>query len=524
MRQISISLTDNPIGASPLVGLYKAINAKYSSLGLTQANSRVIRVQPAATKERPNQTVVFIQKGTSYDTIYDFYYDRFNLNDFIENPYWTASEVEELQQMENSTEVLGEVARKSTLNLTKSDIWVNDTSIDYTGGQVGPNWLLKSIYNSLYFTGELVLWLHSGGDGPGPEPEPIDGFYEHIFEGSISNYITGTFGNPGYYVSLSVQQNGNRVYVLEPIPEGEKVPTLNWPTYHENDPATLVPGHEWIIINNSGHEITFDPEGLSHNKFLLPAWNVIAVKQGGTIRGTAIGWDNNTNQWIWAISGDIVQGKTVGSSIMDDLISWYAMEGIATDSHGGHNFGFNSESTIPGKVGQALSGIKASGAEGNFGSYNSGTAMFGWFKVNNPTVSQEYVLTLGKFGEYYGCKYGLSYRGSNGWRGFSRNAANTETTVSTGGQHMGKGEWQFIVLQVKDRFLEIYVDNGNPIRKEIPLPSSGSYDGLQFGEIFSDSKFDGAVDEVGLCWRPLEKEEIAWLYNNGQGRTYETLV
>lgn len=172
MRQISITLADNPLGASPLVGLYKAINTRYASLGLTQANSRVLRVQPAATQERPNQSVVFIQKGTSYDTIYDFYYDRFNINEYVKNPYWTAEEVIKVKDMESSAEVLNEVAKKSKLNLTASDAWTSDTSIDYTGGIVGPNWLLKSTYNSIYFTGELVLWLHSGGNTPGPDPEP----------------------------------------------------------------------------------------------------------------------------------------------------------------------------------------------------------------------------------------------------------------------------------------------------------------------------------------------------------------
>ena len=525
MRRISISLDDNPIGADPLIGLYNGINAEHAELELTQENSVVILVKAAATRQRPLQTVVIIQKDNDYDKTYEFYYDRYDVNEYIKNPYWTSEEEAIVRALDNSADLLVEIANKSGLNLTEKDVWINDTSIRYTGGTKTPNWLFKSIFNSIYFTGELVLWLHSGGADPDPDPDPDpEGSYEHIFEGKLSTYIQPDQEAPGYYESLTVEENGNRIYVIGQFPGGPDKPTLNWPTYSENDPVVLLPGHEWIIINSSGQDLVFDPAGKEQNKFYIPDWGVFTVKAGGTLRGTAIGWNETTNQWEWAISGQIVKGRTVGTDIINKLLAWYTLNTDGKDSHV-DNRDFNNlvGDTVPGKIGNGKENIQAVGSPGGFGSYNSGTAFFGWFKVSDPDLPHSHVMSLAKFDQVDNGKFGFNYLGDQGWRAFFVNANNTETSVETGPSGKSDGDWQFVVAQVNNRFIEISINNSPFVGTEIPLPSTGSYTGLQLGNVFSNLPYEGAANQIGVASSVLTPEQVAWLYNGGVGRSYDTL-
>ncbi|AEH03605.1 hypothetical protein AVT69_gp180 [Pseudomonas phage PhiPA3] len=311
MRRITLKLADNPIGANPLVGLYKAITATYANLGLTQANSAVIKIQPAATLEEPNLTIVVVRKDNDPNKDYEFFYNRFNINTYINNPYWTEAEVPVVQAINNSKELLAKIATKSTLNLTEKDVWVNIASIDYAGGTITPNWLMTCISNSVYFTGKLILWLHGGG-GPGPDPEPGDGDYSQMFPalflkpvqtGVIETFITYTYPVPTYAEAI-----GRTLVYLPP-------PANNWtldddtdengvilPNTSNGNAATVKAGMEYRIANRNTATLRLRVD--YNNDFLKEGPSMIRFVQLGPWQRTrAVCYENTGIAPKWTLIG-----------------------------------------------------------------------------------------------------------------------------------------------------------------------------------------------------------------------------
>lgn len=162
MRQFILNESDDTMGADPKIGLYAAINRTHIDLGLTLDNSKVVKLIASATPNEPNRTFVRIQKGEDIQDYYDFYYDRININTFIKNPFWFTSELDVVKNFNDSASLLNAIAQKVGCNLREEDFWVSPTSIDYSGGETTPNFVLRCIYNNVYYHGEINLWLHSG--------------------------------------------------------------------------------------------------------------------------------------------------------------------------------------------------------------------------------------------------------------------------------------------------------------------------------------------------------------------------
>ena len=162
---IELDLKDNPIGADPKVGLYKAVNRKYASYKLTAANSKVIDLRSYSRSTDPRLTRVVIQHNTTFE-YYEFYYSRFDLNEYIRNPFWTPSDRSALSKLKNSLDLIKLIGRKTGLNLNDNTHWTDLNEIKLAGGSVTPNFSLRSLYNSVYFVGDQILWLHVEEDSP----------------------------------------------------------------------------------------------------------------------------------------------------------------------------------------------------------------------------------------------------------------------------------------------------------------------------------------------------------------------
>lgn len=168
MRQFTLNLSDNPRGADPKTGLYAGINRLYSSLGLQANNSSIVKLISSATPTEPGRAFVRIQKGEDISDIYDFYFTRFDITQYVKNPFWTASQITQAKAAKNSAGLIQLIANRANMNFRAADFWSDATAIDYTGGVVTPNFLFKALYNNIYFYGEVNLWLHNG-----QSPQPI---------------------------------------------------------------------------------------------------------------------------------------------------------------------------------------------------------------------------------------------------------------------------------------------------------------------------------------------------------------
>lgn len=160
MYRLTFTLADNARGSTPLVNLYRLISQQYASLGLTQANSRVVMLITHTDRLNPNRAYLQIARLSNPNTTYEFQFDRFNVNDLIRNPVWTAGELPPIVALPTSAALLNALATKLNLNLTPADFWVDASGIEYAGGTIRPNWILKSRFDSIFWCGELNLHLH----------------------------------------------------------------------------------------------------------------------------------------------------------------------------------------------------------------------------------------------------------------------------------------------------------------------------------------------------------------------------
>lgn len=162
MQLIELKLADNTTGKDPVDGLYKAINTSFASLGLTKANSKILSIQPAAYPGRPFMTRVLVQKGENISAQYAFFYDRFHIRDWVSKSMFTASDLTQVAKLKSADELIKYIATKTKQNFLPIDFWSDPAVIPLTGGSNPPNWLMEARADSVYWTGEIVVWLHSG--------------------------------------------------------------------------------------------------------------------------------------------------------------------------------------------------------------------------------------------------------------------------------------------------------------------------------------------------------------------------
>lgn len=161
MKTFELPLNVNTLGSDPITHLYNALNAAFPADGLTRTNSRILKIQPSATPTFPNLTYLRIQKGSNEQDIFEYYYNRYNINDYLTNPIFTAAEALQASRLSNSVKLVDAISAKVKLNFKGTDFWTSINSLDFSGGTTTPNWLMQSQYDSVYWCGSMYVWLHT---------------------------------------------------------------------------------------------------------------------------------------------------------------------------------------------------------------------------------------------------------------------------------------------------------------------------------------------------------------------------
>ena len=158
MLIFEIKLEDNAVLGSNAVGpMLVGLARSYPEYGYTVDNCKIISIQSAASPEYPLRTRVLIEKDNVQTP---FFYDRFDIATLIINPLWTDTELLTIKQLDTSKELLDAISLKTGYNFGSTAFWVSDNSIDYSGGTTVPNWYMEAVYNSVYWCGEMTVWLH----------------------------------------------------------------------------------------------------------------------------------------------------------------------------------------------------------------------------------------------------------------------------------------------------------------------------------------------------------------------------
>lgn len=158
MLIFEIKLSDNTvIGATATGPMLVGLARSYPEYGYTVDNCKVISIQSAASPEYPLRTRVLIEKDKVQTP---FFYDRFDINTLLTNPLWTDEELVAIKQLRTSQELITAIATKTGYNFGINGFWSSDNSVDYSGGEVTPNWYMEAVYNSTYWHGAMSIWLH----------------------------------------------------------------------------------------------------------------------------------------------------------------------------------------------------------------------------------------------------------------------------------------------------------------------------------------------------------------------------
>lgn len=161
MKIFTLPLAANTLGSDPTIHLYNALNATFPEYGLTKTNSVILKIQPSATDAYPNLTYLRIQKGYNEGDVYEFFYNRYNINSYLANPMFNAVEAAQAAALPTSVQLVSLLAGKTGLNFRSDDFWTSINSLDYSGGTVKPNWYMESMYDSVYWCGAKQIWLHT---------------------------------------------------------------------------------------------------------------------------------------------------------------------------------------------------------------------------------------------------------------------------------------------------------------------------------------------------------------------------
>lgn len=173
MPYLQLSLANNPKGSDPIDGFYSAINDQHPRLQLTRDNSKIVLTKSYADLQYSNRTITIIKEHAVPYKEHVFIYLRFDVTEWLDNPFFTALETINIIDSESSATLLEVVATRLNLNLRAEGFWVESTHMDFTGGEVTPNFLLTATNDNLWFMGSKILWIHNG------ETDPTGGDYSY---------------------------------------------------------------------------------------------------------------------------------------------------------------------------------------------------------------------------------------------------------------------------------------------------------------------------------------------------------
>lgn len=209
-----------------------------------------------------------------------------------------------------------------------------------------------------------------------------------------------------------------------------------------------------------------------------------------------------------------------------NLVSWWTLNessgSTRNDSHStaNHLSDNGTVNSTTGKVGNAadfssdyLSRNSPTGLPGTTSSWSFSC----WLK---PTSYADYRTFFSSGNTAAGAKMYLLQEGTTGelWRW---DAYDSNTTLTT-------GVWTFVVFTFAsggtNTGTELYYVNGTVVTGRtgaVPAPDNAA---LRIGASASVSfHYLGAIDEAALWNKTLSQDEITWLYNSGNGRTYSDL-
>ncbi len=212
-----------------------------------------------------------------------------------------------------------------------------------------------------------------------------------------------------------------------------------------------------------------------------------------------------------------------------NLEAWWSLDeasGTRNDSHGSnHLTDNNTVGNTTGKQGNAAQFVSANSeylSISDNASLSMGDIAFtitGWFYRS--TASDQYLLAKGNTASIYTYEYIIRIYPDNTSQFFVSNGSNQRQWVTV--SSVTSGAWYFFAVQ--------HDPTGNVINYRInnAAPASASYtyggfDGsspLYIGNALNHNLYhNGYVDEVGIWKTLLSTDEIDWLYNSGNGRTY----
>lgn len=160
MYRLTFTQDDNVLGSTPIVNLYRLINQQHPTLGLTQVNSRITLLINHTDRLNPHRAYLQIARVSAPYTTYEFQYDRLNVSELLQNPVFTEEELIALKPIPTSTALLEALAAKLNMNFTEDDFWVDASGIEYAGGSIHPNWILKARFDSIFWCGKFNVHLN----------------------------------------------------------------------------------------------------------------------------------------------------------------------------------------------------------------------------------------------------------------------------------------------------------------------------------------------------------------------------
>jgi len=216
-------------------------------------------------------------------------------------------------------------------------------------------------------------------------------------------------------------------------------------------------------------------------------------------------------------------------NLSDSLVSYYKLDGDATDSHGSNDGTVYGATSVTGKINNCYSfdGVNDYINTGiNSVSFQSGNfSVSAWVKTSGTSKHQTYMgidmVETGNRGLFYFKKHIDDYFNFS----VSNNSGGDSTATSS--FIPNTTEWYHLVGVFDGVSVKLYI-NGN-LEESVPFTGSiaTATQDLTIGcGYFSDNKVDfvdGLIDEVGIWSRALTVSEVSELYNGGDGLAYSNM-
>lgn len=244
------------------------------------------------------------------------------------------------------------------------------------------------------------------------------------------------------------------------------------------------------------------------------------------------------------------------ASIKGKVVSWYPLDGNLNDVAGGNNLniGVSSAGYAAGKHGQML--LKNSRAAGLLANpfpltTNNALSLGGWIYYDGtPSALNLFGLSFDFNAKNTGFSMAIttdgavhpgSYPNTSDDQYFveapaltvrsypvtvrvtdsAGNKATSEQVIRVGGFPPTSG-FYFVVTRFVGQTLDVFVDGvfAGSSAPPMPTPRGNPLSYFQIGQQFGNVNTNCGLDELFFCQAALTDEEIAWLYNDGDGRSY----